>query len=196
MKAVKLPDAGVLRLRMEILFWRLGWVLPMTLVVVAACVVLWLFWVPLQVGAAGRAEAQLDQARRQARQSVVVEPLEPPMLAFQRLLTPQEETTAQLRKIFELAGNAGLAVAQVDMRRQLDAAGVYSQLHIALPVRGNYPALKRFCAEVLQTMPGLSIDQMLLKRDQAASSEVDAQLSLSLWQRPTVALVKREGGAR
>ncbi|KAF7598756.1 MAG: hypothetical protein CGU29_10930 [Candidatus Dactylopiibacterium carminicum] len=50
-------------------------------------------------------------------------------------------------------------------------------------MRGEYPAIKRFCAEMLAALPSISIDQISLRRESAETSTVEAQLSLSMWQR-------------
>ncbi|MDP5239617.1 hypothetical protein Q9Q94_08755 [Uliginosibacterium sp. 31-16] len=187
---MKLPDVGQLRLDLEIAFWRHGWRLPVALLALGLCLVVWLFWVPMQVASASRASEQLKRAQLEARRPVGNTAQEPPLQAFQHQLLPQAETTLQLRQIFQLAANARLTVAQVDMRRQIDAAGAYSQLQIVLPVRGDYLSIKRFCSDLLQGLQALSIDQIVLKREQPGQGPVDAQISLSVWQEPG------EGSAR
>lgn len=183
MKAVKLPEAGHLRLDLEIAFWRYGWRLPVALLALGLGVLIWLFWVPVQVTSANRADAQLQQARLETgrKSATGTEPV-PPLQAFREILLPQAETSLQLRMIFQWAANAGLTVSQVDMRRQVDAANAYSQLQIVLPVRGDYLKIKQFCSNLLQGLPALSIDQLVLKREQPGAGQVEAQISLSVWQ--------------
>ncbi|GAB2894538.1 hypothetical protein GCM10027046_24500 [Uliginosibacterium flavum] len=187
MTRVKLPESSQLRLDLEIAFWRHGWRLPTALLALGLSLLVWLFWVPVQVAGASRAADQLQRAQHENTNKVSTgEVLEPPLQVFRNALLPQDGTTAQLRMVFQLAANAGVTVAQVDMRRQVDAAGAYSQLQIVLPVRGDYLNIKRFCSDLLQGMPALSIDQIVLKREQAGTGPVEAQISLSLWQEPVV----------
>lgn len=189
---VKLPESSQVRLDLEIAFWRHGWRLPAALLALGLSLLVWLFWVPVQVAGASRAADQLQLAQQEGISKMGAgEVQEPPLQVFRNALLPQSGTTAQLRMVFQLATNAGLAVAQVDMRRQVDAAGAYSQLQIVLPVRGDYLNIKRFCSDLLQGMPALSIDQIVLKREQAGAGPVEAQISLSLWQEPG-----SEGSAR
>lgn len=191
MTRVKLPESSQLRLDLEIAFWRHGWRLPTALLALGLSLLVWLFWVPVQVAGASRAADQLQRAQHENTNNASTgEVLEPPLQVFRNALLPQDGTTAQLRMVFQLAANAGVTVAQVDMRRQVDAAGAYSQLQIVLPVRGDYLNIKRFCSDLLQGMPALSIDQIVLKREQAGTGPVEAQISLSLWQEPVV------GGSR
>ena len=185
MRGMKFPEVGHLRLDLEIAFWRYGWRLPMALLALGLSVLVWVCWVPVQITRANRAYDQLQDARLEMRRKSSTTPAPvPPLQAFHELLLPQAETTTQLRMIFQLATNSGLTVSQVDMRRQVDAANAYSQLQMVLPVRGDYLKIKHFCSDLLQGLPALSIDQLVLKRDQPGVGQVEAQISLSVWQEP------------
>ena len=56
-------------------------------------------------------------------------------------------------------------------------------LQVAMPVKAEYPALRKFIFSALASMPSLSLDQVVLKREQANSANVEAQLIFSFWQR-------------
>jgi hypothetical protein len=178
MKALSLPDTSRVRLQLELAYAHYGMQLPLALVAVAVAIVVWC-WVPVKYGEAHRAATQLARARAEVARGVH-KAEEPPLVTFKNQLLPQEDTIAQLRMILQLASNAGVSVVQVDMHRQNDASNVYSQLQITLPLKGNYQSIKRFCLDLLQGMPALSIDQLVLKHEQG--SDASAQLSLSLWQ--------------
>lgn len=178
MKQLNLPDTSRVRLQLELAYAHYGLQLPLALLAVAAAIAVWC-WVPLKYGEAHRAAAQLARARAEVAHGVR-RPEEPPLVTFKNQLLPQGETIAQLRMILQLAANAGVNVVQVDMHRQADSAGVYSQLQIVLPLKGNYQSIKHFCLDLLQGMPALSIDQLVLKHEQG--DDASAQLSLSLWQ--------------
>ncbi|WP_018605180.1 type 4a pilus biogenesis protein PilO [Uliginosibacterium gangwonense] len=183
MKPMPRPDMGQLRLKLEIAYWRHGWPMVASAIAVVLCLAVWLFWAPAQISSVTRSQEHLQEAYKVASSQKGKTRQEPPLQVFKRQLLRQEETTAQLRLIFQLASNAGLSVSQVDMRRQVDSAGVYSQFQVVLPVRGSYPNIKRFCSDLMQGMPALSIDQLVIRRDQTSASQLDAQLSLSIWQR-------------
>lgn len=178
MKQLTLPDTGRIRLLLELAYSHYGVQLPLALAALVAAVAVWC-WVPLKYGEAHRAAAQLARARVEAAQGIR-KPEEPPLVTFKNQLLPQADTIAQLRMILQLAANAGVQVVQVDMHRQSDSAGVYSQLQITLPLKGNYQSIKRYCLDLLQGMPALSIDQLVLKHEQG--EDASAQLSISLWQ--------------
>lgn len=178
---LKMPDTSRIKLNLEIAFSHYGLQLPATLLMVAICLLVWIFWVPVQFAAANRATSQLQRAELELSRSRNAVPQKPPLQAFREQLLPQDQTTAQLRLVFQLATNAGINVTQVDMRRQMNTAGVYSQLQIVLPVKGSYLNIKRFCSDLLQGMAASSIDQLILKHEPGAG-EAEAQITMSIWQ--------------
>lgn len=186
-------DLSALRLRGEMLLWRLGW-LPVVaaalLVVAVLCLALVL---PVQRLRVEALENELAAAVEQSASKVAVAPQEPPLNAFQRLLMPQAQTNDLLRQIHQIAQNAGVVTVQADLRRVNDNAGVASQLQIALPARGDYAALRRFCLTLLSAIPSLSLDQLVLKREQVQNNQVDAQIILSVWQTPERRVVAAGG---
>jgi hypothetical protein len=177
------PSFGTLRLHLEIAYVRYGLLLPATGIAVAASLVVWLFWVPVQLAGEHQATRQRVLARQTMAQSSAQKPRTSPLQTFQNQLLPQDQTIAQLRLVFQLANQAGVRVSQVDMRRQPDAAGVYSQLQIVLPVKGSYLGIRHYCVMLLEHLHGLSIDQLVIRHD-PPGGELEGQISLSLWQTP------------
>lgn len=177
-------DLSTLRLRGEMLLWRLGWLPVVAVLLLMLAVVCLALVVPVQRLRVDALEDQLAAAVEQSASKVAVAPQEPPLSAFQRVLMPQAQTNDLLRQIHQIAQNSGVTTVQADLRRVNDNAGVASQLQIALPARGDYPALRRFCLNLLSAIPSLSLDQLVLKREQVQSNQVDAQIILSVWQTP------------
>jgi hypothetical protein len=104
------------------------------------------------------------------------------------------KTNDVIRRVFELARANNVTITQSDYRRISNRDNAQnaqatqielSQFQIALPVKGNYAQLKRFCLGLLAEMPALSIDQLTFKRDAPNSNQVNAQLLLTLWERDT-----------
>lgn len=174
-----LPSLSRLRLAFEIALWRYRWRLPLLVgaLLLLAGVALWL---PLQFAllASANAAFERDGERPAGQLHAAVAPLE----QFRQALVMQDATPTQLRVIHQKASELGLSPGQLDMRRQSDAAGIFSQLQLTMPLRGSYPAIKRFCGDVLEYMPSVSIDQITIKRDEAHPGQVEAQVVMSLWQ--------------
>lgn len=181
MKEISLPSGVRIRLAIELAYWRHGWRLPLAFVAVTLFIVV-AVWLRAQFAFLASANAEFE---RDARGSGAVTAVAvPPLAGFRQALVMQEATPTQLRVIHQKASELGLQPGQLDMRRQQDAAGIFSQLQVSLPLKGNYLAIKRFCGDVLEHMPSVSIDQITIKRDDAQTGVVDAQIALSLWQFP------------
>ncbi len=89
-----------------------------------------------------------------------------------------------IRTVLSQAEHAGLDVGRVDYRWP-DAQTPHEavrRLQIGLPLRGDYRQLKRFVGAVLVAAPGVSLDQLTLKREAAGDGRLDAMVWLSLWQ--------------
>lgn len=186
-----LASAGRLRLQAELLLWRYGWHLPLAVLALVLALVTGLVWLPAQY--LGLQAARAELARAEQVSVAVQAPRTPPLQQFREVLAQQDATPTQLRVIHQKAVEAGLSIAQIDMRRQQDAAAGFSQLQVSLPVKGNYQAVKRFLGDVLGQMPSVSIDQFNAKREQVSSNVVEAQISLSIWQQ---AQAPKTGGGR
>lgn len=182
MSRLDLTTAGRMRLEAELALWRYGWRLPLVGLAVLAALGLGLVWLPLQYSGLGAARAELVRSEALQAQGVGQSSLLPPLQQFRSVLASQDATPTQLREIHQKAIGAGLSVAQLDVRRQQDSASGVSQLQVSLPLKGTYPALKQFCTELLAQMPSVSIDQLIIKREQVNSNVVEAQLTLSIWQ--------------
>jgi hypothetical protein len=170
-----------IRLCSEIAYARRGMRLPGAGIAILFGLGVCLIWLPLQYAAARQAAVQLQAASAVADQENADVPAISPLQRFKDQLLKPEETTKQVRLIFQLASQAGVNVSQVEMRRQASVAGVYSQLQIVLPFKGNYQSVKQYCLLLLTNLHALSIDQLVIRRD-PASGEMDGQFSLSLWQ--------------
>ncbi|MDO6385638.1 type 4a pilus biogenesis protein PilO [Uliginosibacterium sp. 31-12] len=191
MKRVNLDSAAHLRLQAELALWRFGWRLPLAAVALLAALLTGLVWLPAQYLGLQAAQAELERAR-QTPSGLSVQQQVPPLQLFRDTLAMQDATPTQLRVIHQKAIESGLSVAQLDMRRQADGAGAFSQLQVSMPVKGSYPSLKRFLGEMLGQMPSVSVDQLNIKREQTGNNIIEAQISLSIWQQP----VAVTGGAR
>lgn len=185
MKVLNEFSAGRLRLELELAAWRYGWRLPLSLAAVLAALGVCLLWLPLQYRSLENARVALEQdsARHPGVQAQTAQL--PPLQQFREILAMQDATPAQLRLIHQKAVESGLSVAQLDMRRQQNPDGEFSQLQVSLPLKGNYAAFKHFSAMLLAQMPSVSIDQLSIRREQSNSSLVEVQLTLSLWQQAT-----------
>ncbi|MEC5386917.1 GspMb/PilO family protein [Uliginosibacterium sp. H3] len=178
-------SADKLRLKAELLYSRQG-VLPFVAALLLVLAVLFgVLVVPGQIAAKDHAERELDKLVQQQK-SLRGKPAEKQLSPAQNLaraLADPEVTNAQIRALQDFAANSGVHVLQADFRRVEDTQHAYTRLQISLPVKADYPSLRRFLYSILTEMPALSLDQLVIKREQANSGQLEAQLVMSLWQK-------------
>lgn len=90
-----------------------------------------------------------------------------------------------LKRLFQLARQRGLLVAQVDYARSTDAALSVEGMQLSMPLSGSYTQLRRFAEDALRALPHLSIDQIGFEREAIANPSIAARLRLTLWYRAT-----------
>jgi hypothetical protein len=107
------------------------------------------------------------------------------MRRFHGLFPPAEGLTDQLQQVHRLARAAGLELAQGEYRLERPAYGLWAY-RLTLPVRGTYPQLRGFVAALLANMRTASIEALRFERKKAAEAELDAQLRITLYLRPSM----------
>lgn len=95
--------------------------------------------------------------------------------------TPPEERLADL---LEAAVRAGVSIERVQQRA--DERGAVQALRVGLSARGSYAEIRAFMAQALQNDAALSLDRVQMRRAQATSDRIEADLQWSLLrQRPS-----------
>jgi hypothetical protein len=59
--------------------------------------------------------------------------------------------------------------------------GRLDQFRITLPIKGTYPDIRAFAAEVLEAVPALSLESVALRRDKVAENVVDGRIVFLLF---------------
>jgi hypothetical protein len=188
MKAGTTISLDKLRLKAELLYSRQG-ILPFVAALLLVLAILFgVLVVPGQFAAKDSAERELKMLAQQqlSMRSKPAEQRLRPAQSLARALGDPATTNAQIRTLLDFASSSGVNIVQADFRRVDDTQHAYSRLQISLPVKADYPALRRFMYGALAAMPALSLDQLTIKREQANGTQVDAQLLLSLWQKPAL----------
>lgn len=103
---------------------------------------------------------------------------------FQGLFPPVENVTNELERLYALARDAKLDLAQGEYRLEKPVAGLVAY-RVSLPVRGTYGQLRAFLAALLQEMPIASIDGLRFERRKIAETQLEAQVRLTIHFRPT-----------
>ena len=103
-----------------------------------------------------------------------------------RLGDPSQAAT-YLQRIFAVARQSELDVAQAEYRWQVDEAAMSERLVLQLTVSGSYQALRGFLDQVLAQLHFASLDECSVRRDAISDGTVSANLRISMHFKPGAA---------
>ncbi|MGY0194541.1 GspMb/PilO family protein [Leptothrix sp. BB-4] len=139
--------------------------------------------------AAAQAEAAQAPASRSrpARMAAVSN-----AIALLESLPPPTQRGADLTRLVELShqlkvelSRGDYAVERLDPAADAAALGdeAISQWRLQLPVRGSYAQLRRFTAEMLNTMPHVALDGLQIDRPDTQQAELETTLRITFFYR-------------
>jgi hypothetical protein len=105
------------------------------------------------------------------------------LAAFEQVLLPYEDIPDAIRSLFEAARREGLTLSKGEYRPQADVQGGFLRYRMALPVKGDADAIRRFMLSVLDTQKTLGLESVQFKRKGIASREVEARIQWTLFAR-------------
>jgi hypothetical protein len=91
-----------------------------------------------------------------------------------------ESTSGWLRAVYAVADREQLELLQGSYKLSEDPVLGLAHYRILLPVRGNYPRIRRFIAGVLDEVPALSLEGIVFQREKIADGTVEAKIALTL----------------
>ena len=200
-----------LRTGLEIAAWRHGWLWGVNLVLGLAVLLSHFVGLPQQHRANDLARqtllgVQAEQARKsQSPVPVLPTDNDPQQLAaLTRISVAEADVGEVLQRISQIASKQGLRLAQSEFQTSREGHGGLRQVQVTLPLRASYPQLRGWIDAVLRQMPGVSIDQITLKRETVAQAQADIRIKLSIWvaphppvplPQPAPAVTPKKGGA-
>jgi len=150
-----------------------------------------LFLLPSHEAAIEDAERRLVSLDRNARRVRIESQNEQvsPADTRQRLLNRfpgEDQLNAELGRLIELATQQGLKLPSGDYRLMPGKDGLFDRYVLNLPVKGSYQAIRSYVAAARHEFPDLAVDDITLRRENIASTEVEAQLRFVIFaRRPT-----------
>lgn len=96
-------------------------------------------------------------------------------------LPPTGAAAQQIGELERLAQSHGLELPRGQYSVAPQAGTSLARWQLVLPVTAPYPALHAFVAAALERQPNLALDELKLKRDRIESTELQAELRLSLF---------------
>lgn len=138
---------------------------------------------PLEKEAARRSvSAERQRARLPAQPAGVDAAAD--LARFHAAFPPVERLGAEVEALYAHARGAGLHLQQGEYRLETRNGGL-TAYRVTLPVRGSYGQLRSFVGRVLKAMPVASVDAVRFERKKAADTQLEAQVRLTLYFRPT-----------
>lgn len=104
-------------------------------------------------------------------------------IAFVATFPGAQSRPARLSQLFNLADKHGLAWKRGEFSHAPVDALALSRYQVSLPVSGSYDAIRAFVAEALSQDGMLSLDEWRMRRPDAASLQVQAELRFTLYAR-------------
>ncbi len=186
------------RLGLEIAIWRHGLVWSIVLALWLAVLVLWFGVLPGN-------ERQLAAVQSQWRELQAGRGLRPTLRPgadadqqdamlvseLDRVSLAERDVSPVLRRLARIAQSKGLSLTETDFQASGEGMGGLRRLQLTFPLRASYPQVRQFVEAVLLEFPGVSVDQMLIKRDSVRQGRGEISLLLSLWINPAKSV--REG---
>ncbi len=102
---------------------------------------------------------------------------------FYQLFPPADLLADQLERLYGLARQSQLELAQGEYRLDRRDAGLWSY-RVTLPIRGTYAQIRGFVGAVLKAMPIASVDGLRFERKRVGDTLLDAQVRLTLHFQP------------
>lgn len=108
-----------------------------------------------------------------------------PTQSFVGAFPPLSHNTADLETIFQSAGRSNIALVKGEYHIKQDAASPLVTYSLSFPVSANYPATKKFAAEVLRELPNAALEELRMNRNSSESKSIDSVIRFSLiYQQP------------
>jgi len=85
-----------------------------------------------------------------------------------------------LGEVHLAAARHGLALDSGQYQLQHASGARLASYELDLPLRGTYPQLRAFLADVLTKVPAASIEEVLVRRDSVANREMEARVRLAI----------------
>lgn len=173
-----------LRLRLELLLKRYGYLPAIALLLAAAGGWLHLVATPgLRAQAAGQRAALAALATTAPASD---DRASPPLIrkrhaAFHAQLAEQESLPAIVRVFFSEAGKSSLALRQMEYRLERQPGDEYLVYHVSVPLNGRYSNIYRFAESVLVQVPAAALEEIAFRRDNAGSDSTEASLHFALY---------------
>ena len=100
---------------------------------------------------------------------------------FYKLFPGEKDLPDWIGKIFAAAQAQGLVLEQGEYKSSPDKIGRLVHYEITLPVKGEYPQIRKFLASLAKDVPIAALEQIQFERQKIAVATVDSKIKLVLY---------------
>jgi hypothetical protein len=100
---------------------------------------------------------------------------------FYRLFPRQSQLTDTLAKVFAAAAAQGISLQQGEYRVAEEADGHLRRFQVTLPIKADYPRIRRFLASIAAEVPTAALDHVQFERQKIAEPQVKATIKLAIY---------------
>jgi hypothetical protein len=143
----------------------------------------------------GQRAALRTQLQQSADRAAPASPIEASMQSLSPVLPAAHELDQIFRTLFQGADSHALLVKEALYRSESDGGERLRGVHVVVPVRGTYPAIRSWIEETLAANPSLSLDDIAFKRDSVAAGQLEVSVAFTLWHRAAERSARQLGPA-
>ncbi|HXU94306.1 MAG TPA: GspMb/PilO family protein [Gallionella sp.] len=134
-------------------------------------------------------EVRRDVARQLKEESLAGKPdrgrqhnsTEEQLAEYYRFFPPVRSAPQWLEKLVALAESRGLSLDQGEYLATPDKASKLMRFQMTLPLKGEYPQIRKFLAALPAELPSVSLEKVQFERQTIADPEVEARIRLVLY---------------
>jgi Tfp pilus assembly protein PilO len=108
-------------------------------------------------------------------------PVAEQLAEFYKLFPNEKDLPDWLAKVFAAAQAQGLVLEQGEYKTQRDKIGHLMHYEITLPVKGEYPQIRKFLAALTRDVPIVGLQQIEFERQKVGTPTVDSKIRLVLY---------------
>ncbi|MFA6971932.1 MAG: GspMb/PilO family protein [Gallionella sp.] len=136
------------------------------------------------------AQLRLDTARQSAIElqkhgrhnaSANNQPPGAQLAEFYRTFPDEKNLLPWIEKIFTLAHDQGISLDQGEYKLSSDKVGKLMRFQMSLPIKGEYPQIRKYLDSLLAEIPVVSLEHLQLERQKVGDPALEAKIRLALY---------------
>lgn len=125
-------------------------------------------------------EAERDALAHKVARGVTVESPREQIERFDAALVERSRLPSLLADLSKLATAGRLSLARVESRESQPLGSGYARQEYLFPLRGSYPALRTWLADIQRLSPSVLVEDVNLRREDVGRDAVEATVRVSI----------------